>query len=53
MLRVLPLTSPAGFAPRPVWGPRCRRLGAQVSVTRFGTCITPLAKRTVSRYGRL
>jgi len=31
---VLPLTSPAGFAPRPVWGPRCRRLGAQVNVTR-------------------
>ena len=31
--RVLPLTSPVGFAPRPVWGPRCRRLGAQVNVT--------------------
>ena len=28
-----PLTSPASFAPRPVRGPRSRRLGSQVNVT--------------------
>ena len=37
MMRVLPLTSPVGFAPRV--GPRCRRLGAQVSVTRLNKII--------------
>jgi hypothetical protein len=41
MMRVLPLTSPVGFALRQVWGPgpRCRRLGAQVSVTRLNKII--------------
>ena len=38
MMRVLPLTSPVGFAP-PGVGPRCRRLGAQVSVTRLNKII--------------
>ena len=32
--RVLSSTSPPVLAPRPVWGPRCGQLGAQVDATR-------------------
>ena len=56
MTRVLSPTSPAGFAPHPVCGPRCRRMGktcvsaqagwageilAQVSATRKKNHLAP------------
>jgi len=34
VLRVLSLTSPPVLAPRPVWGPHCGQLGAQIDATR-------------------
>ena len=34
VLRVLSSTSPPVLAPRPVWGPHCGQLGAQIDATR-------------------
>ena len=51
--RVLSSTSPTGFAPRPVWGPRCRRLGSQVDATRMKKYSATLwGERDTSKLGR-
>jgi hypothetical protein len=34
-MRVLSPTSPSVLAPRPVWGPRCGRMGTQAGATRI------------------
>ena len=50
-IRVLSSTSPTVLAPRPVWGPRCGHLGAQVDATQTRDNSLYPGKSQIERHG--